>query len=478
MPLVKHDAPQLAKLRHQILSLLLANRPLVDSILSRPGREPAVSPAILLDQTARLTAMQRQLHAADVADLLESLPPDERLAFWRLIDNEKRGKTLVEISENIRDSLIAEMGNSDILKAVRPLDMDEQACLARYLPRDIVGRMLTALEPQRRAQVRAMMNFERDSVGRYMDFELATVRPDVTLAVVQRYLRRRKTLPDNSDKLFVVDRKNQLVGELALTAILLNPPGKRVAEVMDDEPAPFLPDDSAHEAAGAFERYDLITAPVVDIKGKLMGRLGIEHMVDLSFAENDHSLRRLGGISPAEDIFAPVRKAVRARWAWLAVNLCTAFIASRVIGLFEGTISALVSLAALMPIVAGIGGNTGNQTITMIVRALALHQLEKGNAIFLLLRELGVAVINGLVLGGIMGLATWLLYRDAGLGGVMMLAMLLNLILAALMGVLIPLAMIRIGHDPAVGSSWLITAITDTGGFFIFLSLATLFLLH
>ena len=478
MPVVKHDAPQLAELRHHVMSLLLCNRPLVESILARPHHQSAPPSAALLDQTARLTGIQRRLHAADLADLLESLPLEERLALWRLIDNDKRGKTLIEASENVWDSLLAEMTNGEILRAVRPLDVDEQAYLARYLPRDIVGRMLTALEPQRRAQVRAMMNFEHDSVGRYMDFELATVRPDVRLSVVQRYLRWKKALPSNSDKLFVVDRHNKLVGELSLAALLLNPLDKEVAEVMDHDPTFFLPDDSAQAAAGAFERYDLITAPVVDIKGKLMGRLSIEHVVDLFFAENDNNLRRLGGISPSEDIFAPVRKAVRTRWTWLAVNLCTAFIASRVIGLFEGTISALVSLAALMPIVAGIGGNTGNQTITMIVRALALHQLEKGNALFLLLRELGVAIINGLLWGGIMGLVTWLLYHDAGLGGVMMLAMLLNLILAALMGVLIPLAMVRVGRDPALGSSVMITAITDTGGFFIFLGLATLFLIH
>ncbi|WP_413737619.1 magnesium transporter [Sodalis sp. RH21] len=477
MPAIKHQAPQLTELRRQVLSLLLANRGLVDSILGRPVRDSGVAPQTLLDQTARLVSIQRQLHAADLADLLESLPHDERLAFWRLIDNEQRGKTLVEASENVWDSLIAEMSNGDILKAIRPLDIDEQAYLARYLPRDLVGRMLTALEPQRRAQVRAMMNFDRDSVGHHMDFELAAIRPDVTLATVQRYLRWRKTLPANSDKLFVVDRRNVLVGELALSTLLLNPLNMRVAQVMDASPTTFHPEDRAEDAAGAFERYDLITAPVVDVKGKLMGRLSIEHVVDLFFEENDSNLRRLGGLSPEEDIFAPVRKTVRTRWAWLAVNLCTAFIASRVIGLFEGTISQLVSLAALMPIVAGIGGNTGNQTITMIVRALALHQLEKGNAVFLLLRELGVALINGLVWGGIMGIVTWLLYHDAGLGGVMMLAMLLNLVLASLMGVLIPLTMIRVGHDPAVGSSVMITAVTDTGGFFIFLGLATLFLM-
>ena len=248
-------------------------------------------------------------------------------------------------------------------------------------------------------------------------------------------------------------------------------------EVMDSDPATFQPEDKADEAAGAFERYDLISAPVVDAKGKLMGRLTIEEIVDAVNEESDTNLRRMGGLSPEEDVFAPVSKAVKTRWAWLAINLCTAFVASRVIGLFEHTISQLVALAALMPIVAGIGGNTGNQTITMIVRALALHQIEVGNISRLMLRELGVAIINGVVWGGIMGVITWLLYGDAAMGGVMTLAMLLNLLLAALMGVVIPMTMLKLGRDPAVGSSVLITALTDTGGFFIFLGLATLFLL-
>jgi len=478
MPVEQHQTESLTQLRRRVLGLLLANRGLVDSILARPARDGSLSQQDFFDQTAQLVEIQHQLHAADLADLLESLPHDERLAFWRVIDNDKRGKTLVEASENVWDSLIGEMSNRDILLAIRPLDIDEQAYLARYLPRDLVGRMLTALEPQRRAQVRSMMNFDRNTVGHHMDFELATIRPDVNLATVQRYLRWRKTLPANSDKLFVVDRHNLLVGELALSTLLLNPLNKQVADVMDSQPTSFHPEDLAEDAAGAFERYDMITAPVVDVKGKLMGRLSIEHIVDLFFEENDSNLRHLGGLSPAEDIFAPVRKTVRTRWAWLAINLCTAFVASSVIGLFEGTISQLVALAALMPIVAGIGGNTGNQTITMIVRAVALHQLEAGNARFLLLRELGVALINGLVWGGVMGLVTWLLYHDAGLGGVMMLAMLLNLMLASLMGVLIPLIMIRVGHDPAVGSSVMITAVTDTGGFFIFLGLASIFLMH
>jgi magnesium transporter len=246
---------------------------------------------------------------------------------------------------------------------------------------------------------------------------------------------------------------------------------------MESEPVTFHPQEEAEKVARTFERDDLLSAAVVDDGGKLLGRLTIDEIVDVVYEETDNDIRQMSGLSSEEDVFAPVTKAVKNRWAWLAINLCTAFIASRVIDGFEHTISQLVALASLMPIVAGIGGNTGNQTITMIVRALALQQIQPGNFSFLILREMGVALINGIVWGGIMGAVTWWLYDDPQLGGVMMLAMVLNLLVASLMGVLIPMIMTRLGRDPAVGSSVMITALTDTGGFFIFLGLATLFLL-
>lgn len=478
MSVAPSHVQQLAEIRSRILHLLLNDKHLVDILHERPLRESATEAATHREQIEEITRALPVLHAADIADLLEALPEDERLALWRLIGNDRRGRVLVEASENVWESLIEEMSDRDLLRAIAPLDIDEQAYLAKYLSRDLTGRLLTSLNPALRSHVLDVMHFDRDRVGRIMDFKLVTVRADVTLATVQRFLRKRKVIPDGTDKLFVTDKDNRLLGELPLTEILLNTPDKRVFEVMNDHPTTFLIDDKAEDAAGSFERYNLISAAVIDAKGKLMGRVTIEDVIDLVNEENDSNIRRMGGVNPEEDVFAPVRKSVRTRWAWLAINLCTAFIASRVIGLFEHTISQLVALAALMPIVAGIGGNTGNQTITMIVRALALHQVEPGNFSFLIGRELGVALINGLFWGGIMGGVTWAMYGNLALGGVMMLAMLLNLLLAALMGVLIPMLMIKMKRDPAVGSSVLITALTDTGGFFIFLGLATLFLLH
>ena len=468
---------RLSEIRHRILTLLLNEHDLVDALLDKASD---LSPEQQRENATQRDALEqdiRQLHAADLADILEALPEEERQALWRLVPNERRGLVLVEASETVWASLTEEMSDRDILRAIEPLDIDDQVWLARYLPRDLTGRLLATVEPGLRARMLSVVEFDRDRVGRVMDFNILTVRYDVTLATVQRYLRKHKSMPGGTDKIFITNDDNLLLGELMLTDILLNKPKTLVSEVMNGRPTTFQLNDKAEDAASAFERYNLISAAVTDAKGRLIGRITIEDIIDLVNAENESNIRKMGGISQEEDVFAPVRKSVRKRWAWLAINLCTAFVASRVIGLFEGTISQIVALATLMPIVAGIGGNTGNQTITMIVRALALHQVEPGNFSFLIVRELGVALINGLFWGGIMGGITWLMYDNLALGGVMMLAMALNLLLAALMGVLVPLVMTKMKRDPAVGSSVLITAITDTGGFFIFLGLATLFLL-
>lgn len=467
---------ELAAIRNRILTLLLNNKALVDAILKHSEDHEKLSDEQLLSQATEIRQLLDDLHAADLADLLEALPQEERLALWRLVDTNKRGQTLVEVYETVWDSLLKEMSDKDLLNAMQTLNVDEQAYLAEYLPRDLMGQLLTSLDPDQRDHVREVLQYSKDCVGQMMDFELVTIRADVTLGTVQRYLRYRKNIPDATDKLFVTDRQNTLIGELSLTSILLNAPDTIVFNTMNDSPITFEPEQKAEAAAGAFERYDLITAAVVDAKGKLMGRLTIEEVIDVVNEGNDSNLRRLGGLSPHEDVFSPIAKAVQTRWSWLAINLCTAFIASRVIGLFEHTISQLVALATLMPIVAGIGGNTGNQTITMIVRGFALHQIELNNLSFLIFRELGVAFINGIVWGSIMGAITWTLYGDLAIGAVMMSAMILNLLVAALMGVVIPMTMIRLGRDPAIGSSVMITALTDTGGFFIFLGLAALFL--
>ena len=471
-----YNVKQRAEDRLQILNLLATDKAVTQGILGKlaPGHHDAEQVLEAIDDIA--LRVQR-LPAPDLADTLESLPPEERHAIWRLVGDEKRGHVLLEASDNVWDDLIDEMSDQALIAAISNLDVDEQIYIAQHLPRNLTGRLLASLPARERARARQMLMYEKNSVGAIMEFEVITVRPEITLATVQRYLRRLGKMPHNTDKLFVVNRDNTLIGELELTTILLNPQQAVVCDVMDANPVILTPEFHDEEAARIFERDNLVSAAVVNERGRLIGRLTIDEIVDVVYEETDNDLRRMGGLSTEEDVFAPVAKAVKNRWAWLAINLCTAFIASRVIDGFEQTIAQLVALASLMPIVAGIGGNTGNQTITMIVRALALGQIQPGNIHFLMLREIGVALINGLVWGGIMGGVTWWLYDDRALGGVMTLAMMLNLLVAAIMGVLIPMLMTRLGRDPAIGSSVMITAITDTGGFFIFLGLATLFLL-
>jgi magnesium transporter len=325
--------------------------------------------------------------------------------------------------------------------------------------------------------LQSALSYPDDAVGALMDFDFVTIREDITLEVVLRYLRRLGKLPEQTDKLFVVDRDDTFRGVLSLKRLLLNDSEAVVSSVMADDAVLFHPEDMASDAASAFERYNLVTAPVVNAENRLVGRLTVDEVMDFLRAESESEMLSMAGLREEEDMFASVWKSVQNRWMWLATNLVTAFIASRVIGMFEGSIEKIVALAALMPIVAGIGGNSGNQTITMIVRGLALGQVNTHNMKGLFYKELGVSLLNGLLWGSVLGLLAYLLYHNVKLAFVMTGAMTLNLLLAATMGVVIPMLMMRFGRDPAVGSSVLITAVTDSGGFFIFLGLATLFLL-
>ena len=427
-----------------------------------------------------LAELQRkldELHSADVAHILEALPLDDRLTVWQLVKVERDGDILLEVSDAVRETLLADMDDHEILAAARDMDADELADLASELPRDVVHELMETLDAQQRERVRSALSYEEDQVGALMDFEMVTIREDVSLEVVLRYLRRLKELPGHTDKLFVVDYDGVLKGVLPVKRLLVNDPEKLVSEVMATDPVSFHPDEDGYDAAQAFERDDLIPTPVADKNGKLIGRLTIDEMADLVRAESGREDLNMAGLREEEDIFASVWKSLRNRWAWLAINLVTAFMASRVIGLFEDSIEKLVALAALMPIVAGIGGNSGNQTITMIVRAMALDQVSTGNTSRLIRKELGVGLVNGIVWGGVIGVVAYLLYDSWSLGVVMTAAMVLNLLLAALMGVLIPMTLVRLGRDPALGASVMITAVTDSGGFFIFLGLASLFLL-
>lgn len=475
---VQENKESLSESLQQVIHLLDKHK-LVEGLVHKQDM-PNQNLVESLVHRQHLSGLQKkldQLHPADVAYILEALPLDDRLRVWDLVKAERDGEILLEVSDAVRQTLIADMDSEELLAAAEQLDTDELADLAPDLPKDVLQDLMYSLDTQHRERLQSALSYPEHTVGAIMDFDIVTIREDITLEVALRYLRRLGNLPDHTDKLFVVNRQDILQGVLPLKRIVVSDPEANVADVMASDAVVFHPEDMANEAATAFERYDLVTAPVVDNNRKLVGRVTVDTVMDFIRDEAEADKLSMAGLREEEDFFASVWKSVQNRWAWLAINLVTALVASRVIGLFENSIKEIVALAALMPIVAGIGGNSGNQTTTMIVRGLALGQISLHNTHSLIKKEVGVAMLNGLLWGSVLGLIAYWLYDNPALGLVMMSAMTLNLVLAALMGVIIPLMMSKSGKDPAVGSSVMITAMTDSGGFLIFLGLATIFLL-
>ena len=444
--------------------------------IPREDRHALVDTLLHKQHLAELRSKLDGLHPADIAYILEALPIEQRLLVWDLVKAGRDGEILIEVSDAVRESLIATMSRDELREAAEQLDTDEIADLAHDLPQNVMRDVFKSLSAEEREQLRAAMSYSEDSVGALMDFSMIPVREDVTLEAVSRYLRRFDELPDHTDQVFVVDRDDHFKGVLPINLIVVNEPEVIVGSLMLTDTIQLHPEEKADQAAQAFERYDLVSAPVVDEDGKLVGRVTVNVVLDFIRNESESDLLNQAGLREEEDIFASVWKSAKNRWTWLALNLCTAFFASRVIGNFEGTIEKFVALATLMPIVAGIAGNSANQTTTIITRSLALGQITQDNARRLLVKELSISGLNGLVWGGIAGLFAYFLYRSVPLGIVMTGAMLLNLLVGAIVGLFIPLAMQKLGRDPAIGSSVMITAITDSGGFFIFLGLAAIFL--
>ena len=468
----------LQQVQHLLQKQALLETVVHNQELPRAERHELLDKMLHKRHLAELSEKLEGLHAADIAYILEALPIEQRLLVWNLVKADRDGEILIEVSDSVRESLIADMSRDELREAAEQLDTDEIADLAPDLPHHVIRDVFKSLPIEEREQLRAAMSYPEDAVGALMDFDMVTIREDVTLEVVSRYLRRFDEMPDHTDQLFVVDRHDIFKGVLPLNRLLVNEPEVLVSKLMLTETIKLHSDDKAEQAAQAFERYDLVSAPVLEEDGKLVGRVTVNTVMDYIRSESESDILNTAGLREEEDIFASVWKSVKNRWMWLALNLCTAFFASRVIGEFENTIEKLVALAALMPIVAGIAGNSANQTATIIIRSLALGQLNQANTRRLISKELTIGGLNGLIWGGIAGLFAYILYKSVLLGVILTGAMVLNLVLGALAGLLIPLSMQRMGRDPAIGSSVLLTAITDSGGFFIFLGLAALFLIH
>ncbi|HTT10135.1 MAG TPA: magnesium transporter [Burkholderiaceae bacterium] len=428
---------------------------------------------------AELKVILEGLHPADVAYILEALPRDDRLVVWECVRAERDGEILLEVGDGVRETLIASMDRSELVDAVETLEADEIAELVESLPLDAVEEVKQGLTNEERAHLRAAMSYPGGSVGARMDFELLTIGDDVNLEQTLRRLRGFHALPDHTDQVFVVDRSDVLKGALPLDKLLLNEPELKVTAVMKTDILTLSALDDVGEAAHAFERYDLVSAPVVDANGRLIGRLTVDEVVDVIRQEGEQDALAKAGLRDDEDLFASVWNSAKNRWLWLAVNLGTAFFASRVIGAFENTIATVVALATLMTIVMGIAGNSGNQTMTLMIRSIALGQVTGGNTRGLMLKEFAIAGLNGLVWGGIAGLVAWWIYASTPkgwlIGLTMVIAMTLNMVVGTLVGMLVPLTLHQYGRDPALGSSVLLTFTTDSMGVFIFLGLATLF---
>ncbi|MCP5414512.1 MAG: magnesium transporter [Chromatiaceae bacterium] len=433
---------------------------------------------LLRQQKGALWREVNQLHPADIAFVLENLPLTERRAVWEEVEPRHNGAVLLEVSDAVRANLLDWMDRQEVLDVTTHLDSDEIADLVPDLPQDVVPSLMERLAPADRQVVQSALSFPEGSVGSLMEFDATAIRADVALDVVLRWLRRRGSLPTGVATLPVVDRDGVLQGVLRLDRLLTRPGDTLVADSMDRDPVAFHIGDRAADAAHAFERYDLIAAPVTNIHGTLVGLLKVEAVLDHVKAASQRDLLSQVGLREEEDLFAPVWKSARNRGLWLALNLVTAFIASRVIGHFEGVIEQIVALAALMPIVAAVGGNTGNQTLALVIRGYALGQIAPSAFRRLLLKESAVGFVNGTVWGGTMAVATLLLYGDPGMALVMFAAMLLTLTFASLAGAFTPALLRRLGQDPAYGSAILVTGFTDSLGFFIFLGLAAAFLVR
>ena len=426
---------------------------------------------------AQARKMLNALTPGEIAHLLEALPLAERDVLWNLVDDELEGEVLVLLTDEVRADLISKMNREELVSATDGLDTDDLADLVQELPETIAREIIDSLDQQHRERLEAVLSYPEDTAGGLMNPDAVTVRPEVTLDVVIRYLRRiRDHIPEDTDSLFVVNRDGRYLGVLPLIELVRGDPDDIVAEAMTLEPPPIPATMEDNQVANLFEQHDLISAPVVDEEGRLLGRITVDDVVDVIREEGEHQFMGQAGLSEDEDMFAPVMVSARRRAVWLGVNLLTAFLASWVIGLFEETIQRVVALAVLMPVVASMGGIAGSQTLTLTIRGIALGQLSGKNARRLLLKEMAVAGINSIVWAAVVATIAGIWFHSVDIGALIAVALTVNLLLAAFTGALLPLILDRLGIDPALAGSVLLTTVTDVVGFLAFLGLASLFL--
>ena len=417
------------------------------------------------------------LHPAEIGDLLESLPHGPREILWELVDADDQGEALVAVNEEVRAGLIEGMETSKLVAIAGGLDTDDLADVLQDMPGAVIHELLRSMDKQNRHRLEAVLSFPEDSAGGLMDLDIVTVRGNVSLDVVLRYLRLRGEIPDLTDSLMVVDRFDHYQGVLPLATLLTSDPDSAVSAVMDHDVEGIQATMQDADVARLFEDRDLVSAPVIDENGKLLGRITIDDVVDVIRDEADRSLMSMAGLDEDDDIFAPAITSARRRAVWLGINLGTAFLASWVIGLYEATLQQVVALAVLMPIVASMGGIAGSQTLTIMIRGLALGQVGPSNARTLMTKEVLVSIMNGLMWAIVVALVAGAWFQSVKIGAIIAAALIINLICAAVAGFSIPLALKRVGIDPALAGTVLLTTITDVVGFMAFLGLGTWYLL-
>ncbi len=416
------------------------------------------------------------MHPAEIALLIESLPPAQREVVWNFVEPEIEGDVLVELSDEVRQSFIEGMDADELLAAAEGMELDDLADLVGDLPEAVTMQLVKSMDAQDRERLKTVLAYEADTAGGLMNTDTVSVRSDVTVEVVLRYLRMRGELPDKTDRLFVVDRNDRYLGTLALTRLITEGPEKAVGDLIDPEAPRLAPETNAHEVARLFQDRDLVSAAVVDGDGKLLGRITVDDVVDVIREEAAHEVMAASGLRDEEDVFAGVLPSTRRRLVWLGINLVTAFLAAAVVSRFEGTIEKVAALAALMPIVASMGGIAGSQTVTLIIRGMALGQVEWVNAKWLLWKEIAVGGLNGLIWAVIVGAVTIAWYGTWKIAAIIAAATLVNLLAAAAVGVVVPLTLRRMRIDPALSAGVILTTFTDCIGFATLLGLGALFL--
>lgn len=419
--------------------------------------------------------LNRALRPSEVSRLIEKSPPREREILWGLVSEEVKSEVLQYLGDDVIAELLSRLDSEKVLALTESLDYDDMVDILQQLPDRVMRETLKIMDKQNRHRLETLLSYPEDTAGGLMNTDTTTIRPDISVETALRYIRRHTEIPEMTDSLIVVSRKDSYIGLLPLTRLLVSDPSITIREIMNTDIKPMNANMPDAEVATIFEADDLISAPVIDDNGKLLGRITIDDVVDVIREDADHSLMSMAGLDEDEDTFAPVLKTTRRRAVWLGVNLLTALIASVVIGLFENTIEKVVALAVLMPIVASMGGIAGSQTLTLVIRGQALGHVERSNARWLLSREIQAGLLNGLLWSLVIAAVAVVWFDDINIGIVIALAIIINLIAGAVAGTLLPVILKSKGIDPALAGSVLLTTITDVVGFFAFLGLATIF---